>query len=107
VLSLKNELGKDNPLQLFWEALVEGITDLFKNQPKDQFATVIPLEGDLTNPQTSLLTILGNVLRNAFIRAYLPRLQGTAPDVDWLRFKPPSITEPVSLGDPYVVEVNL
>ena len=36
--------------------------------------------------------MIGNVLRNAFIRAYLPRLQGTAaPDIDWLQFGPPEL----------------
>ena len=74
-------------------------TQLFKNRPRDQFGTVIPLRGDLTNPKTSLLTIIGNLLRNAFVRAYLPRLQGTAPDINGLEFGPSeSVTEPLPSG---------
>ena len=78
------------------EAVVGVASELLENQPRNQFATMIPLEGDLSNPKFSILTIVGNVLRNAFIRAYLPRLQGEAEDIDWLKFKPGSVTEPVT-----------
>ena len=36
--------------------------------------------------EMNLLEIIGNVLRNAFIRAYLPRFEGSNPDVQWLEF---------------------
>ena len=55
-------------------------TGLLKNQARDQFATVIPLSGELSSPRTGILAMVGNVLRNAFIRAYLPRLQRYGPD---------------------------
>ena len=32
-------------------------------------ATVIPLEGDLTNPRTNILAVIGNILQNAFVRS--------------------------------------
>ena len=51
----------------------------------------------MTNPRTDLLATLGNVLRNAFVRAYLPRLQGIAGDVDTLRFSPGSVSHPVTV----------
>ncbi|HTL30461.1 MAG TPA: DUF748 domain-containing protein [Tepidisphaeraceae bacterium] len=91
VFSLSKDIKEDNPLELFWEALVGVATQVFKNQPHDQFGTQIPLRGDLSNPQTDILATIGNILRNAFVRAYLPRLEGGAPDVDWLRFEPPSL----------------
>jgi hypothetical protein len=93
VFSLKRDVAKDNPLQLFWEALVGVTTDILKNPPRDQFGTMIPFRGDMTGPQTDLLAAVGNVLRNAFIRAYLPRLEGAAPDIDDLRFDPGQITD--------------
>lgn len=97
VLSL-DDVGQNNPLKLFWEALVGAASELLKNQPRDQFGTVIPLRGDLTNPRSDLLAILGNVLRNAFIRAYLPRLQGTAENIDDLQFEPGTIIDPGPAG---------
>ena len=57
------------------------------------------MTGDLTNPQTNILAAIGNVLRNAFIRAYLPRFQGKVPDIEGLEFGKGSITEPTAVGD--------
>jgi hypothetical protein len=93
VFSLKNDIKKDNPLQLFWEALVGLATDILKNQPRDQFGTQIPIRGSLDNPREDILVTIGNILRNAFIRAYLPRLEGTTPDIDWMQFGAPSVEE--------------
>lgn len=77
VISLK-DIGEDNPLELLWEALVGTVGELLTNQPRDQFGTRITIEGELENPRTSVLEIIGNVLRNAFVRAYLPRIEGRA-----------------------------
>jgi hypothetical protein len=77
VLSLRNDLrDEDDPLQLFWEALVGLVGELFKNQPRDQFGTRLTLQGEFDDPRTDLLEIVGNVLHNAFVRAYLPRIEG-------------------------------
>lgn len=59
-----------NPVKLAWEGIVGGITRVFRNQPKDRLATKIPIEGDLSKPKTLLFPTLGNILKNAFIRAY-------------------------------------
>ncbi len=81
VLSIR-DVRKDDPLQLLWESLVGAAGAIFKNQARDQFGTRIALYGELDNPRTSILEAVGNVLRNAFVRAYLPRLEGrTAADV--------------------------
>jgi hypothetical protein len=86
VLSLKKDIQQDNVLQFFWEALVGLTTEVLKNQPRDQFGTLVPLRGSFEGPRTDLFATIGNVLRNAFIRAYLPRFEGTAPDVEGLEF---------------------
>lgn len=99
VFSLDKDLGKDNPLEFFWELLVGVTTELLKNQPRNQFATVVPLRGDLSAPQSDILAIIGNVLRNAFIRAYLPRLRGAAPELNGLEFGTGSIVEPSAIGN--------
>ena len=38
------------------------------------------MSGDLTAPSTDVISTLGNILRNAFVRAYLPKLQNDLPD---------------------------
>lgn len=99
VFSLVPDIKQDNVLQFFWQALVGGATSLLKNQPRDQFGTLIPLHGDLTNAKPDILATIGNVLRNAFIRAYLPTLQTGKQAIDGLQFDPPSLTDPSSLGN--------
>lgn len=75
VLAFKDVIA-DNPFQLLWETLVGVVGEVFKNQERDQFGTRLTLVGELDNPQMSVLEIVGNVLRNAFVRAYLPRVEG-------------------------------
>jgi hypothetical protein len=98
IFSVREDLARDNPLQAFWEALVGTTTEIFKNQKRDQFGTVIPITGDLTGPRSDIFATVGGILRNAFIRAYLPRLEGVAPDIDGLQFGHGSITEPTAVG---------
>jgi hypothetical protein len=99
VFSLNKDIKQDNVLQFFWQALVGAVTTVFKNQPRDQFGTLIPFSSNATGATTTdILATLGNVLRNAFVRAYLPRLQSGQQQVDGLRFEPPDITDPSSSG---------
>jgi hypothetical protein len=101
VFSVLADLKNDrNPLQFFWQALLGVTTGVLKNQPHDQFGTLIPFTGDLTAPNTDILSAIGNVLRNAFVRAYLPRLQNGTDSFDGMQFQPPSLTGPLSVGDP-------
>jgi hypothetical protein len=66
-----------NPLKLAWESLIGGVTRLLRNQPKDRFATEIPIHGEFDAPRIALLPTLGNLLKNEFIRAYQGNLNGT------------------------------
>ena len=100
VFSLKQDLKEDNVLQFFWQALVGAATTLFKNQPRDQFGTLIPFSTDLSGATSAdILATVGNVLRNAFVRAYLPRLQSGQQGIDGLKFEAPDVNEPVSSGE--------
>jgi hypothetical protein len=90
VFGLRKDFKEDNPIQFFWEALLGLTTTIFKNQSRDQFGTLIPFEGS-TEGQTStdILATIGNVLRNAFVRAYLPRVQRHEVEAEGLHFDPP------------------
>ena len=100
VFSLSEDLKEKNVLQFFWQALVGGVTSLFKNHSRDQFGTLIPFSGDATGAiTTDIIATLGNILRNAFVRAYLPRLEDGQESVGGLTFQPPQISDPISAGD--------
>jgi hypothetical protein len=100
VFSLKQDLREDTVLQFFWQALVGGATSLFKNQPRDQFGTLIPFTGEASGAtKQDIIATVGNVLRNAFIRAYLPRLENGTETVEGLQFGAPDFEEALSTAD--------
>lgn len=98
VFDLSQDIKDKDPIEFFWTALVGGVTELLTNQRRDQFGTLIPFTADTTGTNPDILATLGNVLRNAFVRAYLPKLQGP-PDDAFLQFDPPAVSDPVSGGD--------
>jgi hypothetical protein len=100
VFSVSQDVKEDNPLQFFWQALVGMTTNLLKNRPRDQFGTLIPFSGDASNATTTdILATIGNVLRNAFVRAYLPRLQDQQENASELHFSAPDFTDSLSTSD--------
>lgn len=97
VFSLNTDIKEDNVFQFFWQALVGAATSVFKNQRRDQFGTLIPFKGDATGTTTAnILATLGNLLRNAFVRAYLPRLETGQTTIEGLQFEAPDIAAPIS-----------
>jgi hypothetical protein len=75
ILSLQQDAK--NPIKLVWEGLLEGVGRLLRNQPKDRFATKVPLTGDLKDPQGAVFVTIGNVFKNAFIQVFNERVEGT------------------------------
>jgi hypothetical protein len=100
VFDLVRDIQEDhNPIQVFWQAIVGGTSAILTNYNRDQLGTLIQFTGQLKGPQIDILGTVGNLLRNAFIRAYLPRLEPTMkPDSD-LEFGPASLVDPISAGD--------
>jgi hypothetical protein len=70
------EDNDDNIFRQFWEAMAGGLSEILENQPKDQFATKIPFEGKLDNPQANIWVTITNVLKNAFVNALQPNIDG-------------------------------
>jgi len=68
---------KKNVLQKFWQAIVAGVGALFKNQPENQLATRIPLQGNFEKTDIDVWATIGGILRNAFVRALLPKVDET------------------------------
>ena len=97
VFSLTRDIQDDNVLQFFWQALVGGVTTALKNFSRDQFGTLIPFRADTSGTTTSdLLATIGNILRNAFVRAYLPQLEPGQATEGPLEFEAPDFTETIS-----------
>lgn len=71
------EEDRDNPFRALWEGLVGAIAELLENQPRDQLATNIPLEGDLNDPDTNVIVTVVNILRNAFVEAFQANLENS------------------------------
>lgn len=71
---LSREDRNDNFFRKAWEAVVGLVTEIFENQPKEQIATKIRLEGSLENPNSNWFLAIGYILRNAFIQALQPSI---------------------------------
>ena len=69
------EKEKENPLQLAWEAVVGGLTNLFKNHGKDQFAMRIPITGTIKDEDNDALGTIVSILHNTFIAALKPQFE--------------------------------
>ena len=60
--------------------VVDVASHVFRNPDRDQVGTLIPLSGYVGDTNADMPSTLGNILRNAFVRAYLPNLEGMAED---------------------------
>lgn len=75
------EAKHENVLHDFWEAIVAGVSHVLRNQPKNQLATTVPIAGRFQSTNNvDLWATIGGVLRNAFVRALVPKMnQPTTP----------------------------
>jgi Domain of Unknown Function (DUF748) len=72
VFEWKKERQK-SALKIFWDAIIAGVSTILRNIPKDQLAARIPISGVYTNSDVGLTRTIGSLLRNAFIRALIPK----------------------------------
>lgn len=96
IFSLTQDLKEDAVLQFFWQALMGGVTSVLKNFPRDQFGTLIPFTGDVSGTTPDILSTVANILRNAFVRAYLPKLQPSPSVTPEIQFEAPDFTQSLS-----------
>ncbi|MBU3020332.1 DUF748 domain-containing protein [Aestuariibacter sp. A3R04] len=82
VFSWKGDIERDDDgiVRGMTEALSGFVAELFENQEKDQIATRIPISGSLDDVNTPVLSALGGILRNAFIKAINSDLEDS---VEW------------------------
>ncbi len=70
---------KKNVLEIFWHAIVGTAGMVFKNQPRDQLATKIPISGEFEKTEVGVWSATAMLLRHAFIRALVPKLDNPVP----------------------------
>lgn len=59
-----------NPIKLVWETFAAIVVSIFTNHTYDQFATKVPLEGNLDDIQTDTWATISGIVRNAFVAAF-------------------------------------
>jgi hypothetical protein len=73
VFNWQKEKNK-NALQIAWEAVVGALTTIFKNHAQDKIAAKVPISGTYEKNQVGIWVALSTLLRNAFIRALVPKV---------------------------------
>lgn len=61
-----------------YEGVIGGLSVLFRNTPRKEVATNVPIEGELSNPQTSTWETVIGLVQNAFFKAILPGFEREA-----------------------------
>lgn len=80
---------KKNALQVFWHAIVGTVSTVFRNHPKDQLATKIPISGSFEGTDVGIWTATTTLLRNAFVRALVPKLDSQVSVIEVREEKKP------------------
>jgi len=70
VLNWKKDKKESGILHAVKEAVIGLVAEVAENQKRDQVATLVPIKGNINNPQTNNWKTFINVLRHAFINAF-------------------------------------
>lgn len=65
---------QENPLKTLYKGAVQAVAKIVENSEQETVATKIPIRGNIEDPDTSIWSIIGNLLRHAFIQALLPQI---------------------------------
>ncbi|HEY4221755.1 MAG TPA: DUF748 domain-containing protein [Myxococcota bacterium] len=83
--------GKDPPLNQIVEGVATALSKLVENLPKKQIASKIPFSGTLENPNVDIVTTVAQLLRNAFVQALKPMIDGDIAGVNALEAAPEAV----------------
>jgi hypothetical protein len=89
---------KKNILEIFWQAVVGTLTTAFKNHSTDSLATRVPISGSYAaGSDVGVMSAVGSLLRNAFIRALVPKIdqQVTLTDAQQKAQAKKKLSEPI------------
>ena len=80
IFSLSQDIK--NPVRLLWDGVLESVGRILRNLPKDRFATKIPISGDIHDPKGAVFATIGNIFKNAFVKAFNPEVPGSIDTQD-------------------------
>jgi hypothetical protein len=96
IKNLKIAAPKDSsPLDKLWDGAASVVASILKNGDKQTIATKINLHGNINDPNTSIFSIIGYMIRHSFIQALLPQVDHniSMQDVVWQSQKDPATTK--------------
>lgn len=73
---------KENIIGQIYNGAASVVASVLQNNEKETIATKVKLEGKIDDPNTSILSIIGYLLRHAFIEALIPRIDDTIKPKD-------------------------
>jgi hypothetical protein len=62
------------PLDVLWDGAASVVAGILKNPDEKTIATKVNIEGRIDDPNTSIFSIIGYMIRHAFIQALLPEV---------------------------------
>jgi hypothetical protein len=71
VINSKEDL---NPIEALYKGAVAVVAKILENPSQKTIATRIPIQGSIDSPDTSIWSIIGNLLSHAFLQALLPKI---------------------------------
>ncbi len=77
-LQIKEE-NKGNLAQKIYEGAISTAHNILKNPTQETTATKIQISGNIDDPEASMLSIIGNLLRHGFIDGLLPKIDNNIP----------------------------
>jgi hypothetical protein len=98
VFSPTEDIRAANLLGAFWQAIAGISVGVLKNPSRHQFGTLIPFSGNTSGTtEADMFATIANIFRNAFVRAYLPRLEKGKQSLNGLEFAPAEFTEALAV----------
>lgn len=65
------------PIEALYKGALQIVAKILENPQKKTVATQINISGSIENPDTSIWSIIGNLLSHAFLQALLPKIDNT------------------------------
>lgn len=97
ILDLDEEA--DGILQKAWEGVVDVISRIFRNLPKDRFATRVEFSGRFDKPEYDMWAVIWQAVKNAFIKVLSPELDDSVHLGDASRDQDEAGTDDEKPGD--------
>lgn len=66
-----------NPIKQMYKKIVNWLSDVFTNEETGKDATKIEFSGTINDPDSSLWSVIGNLIENAFFKALVPGLESS------------------------------